>query len=197
MGQFKFTVPPTIFNPKEYISSEIFVDFIDSMDSLEGKHVLDMGCGSGVVSVFAASKGAKCFAVDINPMGAKAAMQNALRNGLSGNVEALESNLFQKVDTAKKFDIMFFNPPYFKGIPRSNFEQAFKGGEDYEVIRAFINESKSYLNPGGEIYFITSSDMEINLLEEIFRAEGFEFILLKKIEKLLETFYITKSFLIR
>ena len=167
------------------------------MDNLEGKHVLDMGCGSGVVSIFAASKGAICFAVDVNPMGAKAAMQNALRNGLSRNVEALESNLFQKMDPEKKFDIMFFNPPYFKGIPKNNFEHAFKGGDNYEVIRTFIIDSKKFLNPEGEIYFITSSDMDIKLLEGMFTANGFEFILSKKIEKLLETFYITKSFLIK
>ncbi len=190
-------MPPTIFNPTEYISSGIFAEFIDQMENLEGKQVLDMGCGSGIVSIFAASKGAKCFAVDINPMGAKAVMQNALRNGLSANVEAMESNLFQNMDPSRKFDIMFFNPPYFKGTPKSNFEQAFKGGDDYEVIREFISESANYLAPGGEIYFITSSDMDINLLEQIFRSHGFEFILSKKTEKLLETFYITKSFLIR
>ncbi len=186
-----------VFNPKEYISSEIFTDFIDSLTDLSGKYVLDMGCGSGTVSVFAASKGADCFAVDINPMGVKAAVQNALRNGFSANVHGIESNLFQKMDAAKKFDRMFFNPPYFKGIAKNNFELAFKGGENYEVIRSFIKDSKSFLKESGLVYFIVSSDMDIKLLEQMFREQGFEFNIERKIEKLFETFYITKSFLIK
>jgi hypothetical protein len=39
--------------------------------------------------------------------------------------------------------------------------------------------------------------MDINLLEQMFREEGFEFIIKEKTGKLLETFYITNSFLIK
>jgi release factor glutamine methyltransferase len=199
---FKFTVPPTVFNPTEYISSEIFARFIKQLPSLEGKYVLDMGCGSGVVSVFAASKGARSFAVDINPMAAKAAEQNARINGLIDKVEVYENDLFANFPPGndgnpRKFDIIFFNPPYYKGTPLNNFERAFKGGEHYEVISSFIKEASAYLKPKGEIYFIISSDMPLGELEKMFRDSGFDFAILQKIEKFFETFYITKSFLIR
>jgi release factor glutamine methyltransferase len=198
IGAFKFTVPPTVFNPVEYYSSEVFANFIETLD-LSGKNILDMGCGSGIVSVFAASKGAKCFAIDINPMSAKAAAQNALVNGFSKNVEAIENDLFESLPSAfqKKYDFIFFNPPYFKGVPKNNFERSFKGGENYEVIKTFIKDSKEFLAPDGIIYFIVSTDMDLSQLEGMFRERGFEFIIKEKIEKLFETFYITKSFLIK
>lgn len=189
---------PTVFNPKEYYTSEMFAEFIKSLGPLTGKYVLDMGCGSGVVSVFAAAAGAEVYAVDINPMAVKSAMLNARQNGLAEKVNAIESDLFLKLPAdMRKFDIIFFNPPYFKGIAASNFELAFKGGEDYEVIRKFIAESGKYLLPKGEIYFIISSDMKLDLLEKMFTESRFDFRVERKIEKLLETFYITKSLLIK
>lgn len=195
---FQFTVLPTVFNPTEYISSEIFISFIKKLGDMTGKQVLDMGCGTGIMSVYAASKGALCLAVDSNHMAVKATVINARQNGCLDKIETIESNLFQKLSHFNRtFDIMFFNPPYFKGIPHGQFERAFKGGENYEVIREFIEGSKAYLNPDGVIYFIVSSDMDINELEQMFREQDFEFIIVEKIEKLLETFYVTKSFLIR
>lgn len=154
-----------------------------------------MGCGTGIVSVFAASKGAKCVAVDINPMSVKASLQNALQNNLKENIESMESDLFDRVDKSRKFDYIFFNPPYYKGEPQKQFELAFKAGNNYEVIKNFIENSKLFLNKNGAIYFIISSDMPAGMVENMFLKEGFDFKVVKKIERFFETFYITKSLL--
>ena len=131
---YKFTVLPTVFNPVEYISTGIFVNFVQSLGDLSGKYVLDMGCGSGVISIFAAAQGAKCMAIDTNPMAVKSALINARQNGFLSQINGLENELFSNLplpnETQAGYDIMFFNPPYFKGVPKGNFEKAFKGGED-------------------------------------------------------------------
>jgi len=185
-----------VFNPRAFYSTEYFANFINELDGLNGKQVLDMGCGTGIVSVFAASKGAKCLAVDKNPMSVKASLQNSLQNNLSGNIESIESDLFDRIDKSRKFDYIFFNPPYYKGVPQKQFELAFKAGENYEVIKDFIKDSKQFLNKDGVIYFIISSDMPTGMVENMFRSNGFEFEIVKKIDKFFETFYITKSLLI-
>ena len=64
------------------------------------------------------------------------------------------------------------------------------------MIEHFIYSSKDYLNKNGVIYFIISSDISLNMVENMFREQNFEFEIVKKIEKFFETFYITKSFLI-
>jgi release factor glutamine methyltransferase len=190
---YKFTVYPTVFNPKAFYSSEIFADFISELNELSGKCVLDMGCGSGIVSIFAASKGAKCLAADKNPMSVKAAAHNALQNNFSRSIEAVESDLFDRIGP-RKFDIIFFNPPYFKGTPKNQFELALKGGENYEVIEQFIKDSREHLNENGIIYFIISSDIPTDLVENMFKSQGFGFEIVGQTEKFFETFYITKSF---
>lgn len=192
---FKFTVYPTVFNPSTFYSGKYFAEFITGLDKLDGKRVLDMGCGTGVVSVFAASKGAQCLAVDKNPMSVKASLTNSTQNNLKKNIESIESDLFDRIDKSYKFDLIFFNPPYYKGEPKSQMEYALKAGENYEVIKHFIEHSNEYLAENGIIYLIISSDMPVKMVEELFTASGFSFEIVKQIDKFFETFYITKSFL--
>ena len=153
-----------------------------------------MGCGSGIVSVFAASMGAKCLAVDVNPVSVKAAEENAIQNGFADNVKTLQSNLFERISSEEKFDIIFFNPPYYEKEPKTDFEKAFFTGKDFRVIRYFLQRAKSHLAEGGVIYFITSSDLDIELFLNMVKAGGFEFNIMKKVNTFFETFYITKAF---
>jgi len=188
---FTFKVYPTVFNPTDFISSEIFADFIIRSGNLKGRKILDMGCGSGIVSVFCASSGAKCLAADINPEAVKAAGENAALNGFEKDVIVIESNLFENIKD--RFDIIFFNPPYYPKEPVGNFERAFFAGEDYRVLKEFAACSKSHLNNGGIVYMIISSDMDLNVVKSIFSANGLVFEVIEEHKKLFETFYITKT----
>lgn len=190
---FTFKVYPTVFNPNDFISSNLFAEYIKSLGSLTGKRVLDMGTGSGIVSVAAASLGADCTAADINPMSVRAAKENAAANGFGNKITVVESDLFEALNKNEKFDIIFFNPPYYKGKPKNNFERAFKGGENLEVISRFLSEAGSSLDPNGVIYFIVSTDMDVKSLERMFANAGFKHKIIKEIKKFFETFYIIEA----
>jgi release factor glutamine methyltransferase len=198
IGKFTFIVRPTVFNPVDFLSSGIFADFILSLD-LTGKNIMDMGCGSGIVSIIAASKGANCLALDINPIAVRSAKESSELNKLSERITVLESDLFESItlssanNSKKSFDFIFFNPPYYKGNPKNNFERAFKAGPDLEVISQFLADAKKFLAPGGQVYFIVSSDMDIEDLESRITSNGYSFEVFRTIKKLLETFYVIKS----
>ena len=79
-------------------------------ESLEGKRVLDVGTGSGILSICASKLGAKeCYAYDIDPVAVKVARDNCLSDGCT-NITVGVSDLLHGVDlTGGKFDVCVAN----------------------------------------------------------------------------------------
>lgn len=75
----------------------------------DGDSVLDIGCGSGILSIATLLLGAKtALGVDIDAIAVKTAKQNAKQNGFDEDrFNAVEGNLSDKVDG--KFDIVVAN----------------------------------------------------------------------------------------
>lgn len=73
-----------------------------------GCDFLDMGCGSGILSVAALLLGAKsAVGVDIDPLAVKTAMENAKSNGVEGRFTGICGNLAEKV--SGKFHVIAAN----------------------------------------------------------------------------------------
>jgi release factor glutamine methyltransferase len=164
---FELVVFPTVFHPRYFGSSAIFAHFISSLP-LKGKSFLDLGCGSGIVALCAARLGASVTAVDINPEAVRCTLENALRHDLP--VQVYTGDLFSSVGDAQ-YDVVACNPPFLLGIPQSQTETAFYGGFDFDMIRKFAAGVRAHLRPGGSIFTILSSDIDIYRIEEIFRAQ--------------------------
>ena len=194
----QFLVYPTVFNPKSYFSGKIFARFVAGMD-LKGKSVLDMGCGSGIIGIFASLGGAEVTAADINPEAVKCTIENAKRNGVADKIKVYESNLFENPGT-EKFHLIFFNPHYYPKEPKNNFELGFNAGKDYRVLREFARQSKSRLKQNGAVYLIVSSDINfpfekvgqagIDAVKNTFNQQGFQTNIVLTKRKLFETFYV-------
>ena len=151
-----------------------------------------MGCGTGLIGLAALTKKAHCKAIDINPEAVKSASENFKLNGFDSVAEV--SNLFGNLAGAVKFDIIYFNPPYYNYEPRNDYERAFGGGKDYKVIREFLEQSKTRLNEGGYICMITSSDMGIDVMLSILDEYKLGYNILHTHKRFFETFYIIKAF---
>lgn len=115
------------------------------------KKVLDMGCGSGILSLVAKESGAlEVLSVDI----VKESLEVCKQKGLN----ILKSDLFEHV--SGKFDLIVFNPPYLPADSREDFESAIitSGGEKGdEIILRFLKESVSHLEDNGTILLLVSS----------------------------------------
>ncbi len=72
--------PKMSFGTGHHETTHLMPEWLLKMD-LEGKTVLDMGCGTGVLAILAAMKGAKAVdAIDIDPWSYENTLENAQRN---------------------------------------------------------------------------------------------------------------------
>lgn len=120
--------------------------------------VLDMGTGSGVNAILAASKSSKVIAVDINPFAVKCAKYNARLNEVSSRIKFLKSDVFQNVEG--KFDLIIFDPPFRWFAPR-DIREVSTADENFKTLSTFFKNAKKYLNKDGRMltYYGTSGDL--------------------------------------
>ncbi len=139
--------------------------------------VLDMGTGSGVQAVSAASKPEvfRVVSVDIDPDAVEVARRNAVETGVSEKIDFQVGDLFEGLGDVL-FDWIVFNPPYLPSEGDAD-EASWSGGLDgSEVITRFLHEALGYLRPDGGILILYSSltDLDIAWVEELYRVEVLE-----------------------
>lgn len=84
--------PGLAFGTGTHPTTFLCLSFLDSLD-LEGKTVLDYGCGSGILAIAALKLGAaKAYGVDIDPQALIASRDNAERNNVSERLELFDGN---------------------------------------------------------------------------------------------------------
>lgn len=160
---------PQVFHPVCFLSTPVFLDYLATV-AVAGKRLLDMGTGSGTVGIFAAGRGARVTACDINPRAVTLAGENARRNGVE--MEVLASDLFSALE-GRDFDLICFNLPFLAGTPRTVFEKALFGGDDFETVRAFALGCRRALAPGGAVVVIFSEDSGPDRIVPLFTEAGF------------------------
>ncbi len=147
-------------NDLVYIPSDDTFLLAENLDIKEGQSVLEIGTGSGLVSMYASRLTDDITATDINYNALELAEENFEKNNI--NTIKLEfGDLFEPVKD-KKFDVILFNTPYLpteeEDIIDSDLNYAFDGGPDgRKIIDRFLNEVKNHLNEGGCVQIIQSS----------------------------------------
>ena len=143
--------PPT---PMSELLGRAVLDEVGPSD-----RVLDMGTGSGVNAILAASMSRDVVGVDVNPRAVASAIANAERNRVAARTTFLQSDVFGAV--VGTFDLIVFDPPSQWFAPRDLLEAAITD-ENYRTVTRFVTEASDYLNVGGRIlvFFGTSGDLE-------------------------------------
>jgi release factor glutamine methyltransferase len=143
-------VPPDVFNPKLLRSGAFLVEQARRLPP--GLGVLDLGCGSGASGIAAARAGCRVTASDINPAAVRCTRANALLNNVEVEVQA--GDLFAPLGDAR-FDVVLFNPPYYRGVPRHALDHAWRSPD---VIERFAEQLDEHLTPNGYALVVLSSD---------------------------------------
>jgi release factor glutamine methyltransferase len=136
----------------------------------ESDRVLDMGTGSGVNAILAASKAAEVLAVDINPVAVEAAHNNAAYNGVADRIEIRRSDVFRNVDG--EFDLIIFDPPFRWFAPRDLLEAA-TADENYRAMTTFFREARRHLSLNGRMLIFFGSSGDLDYLKRLIDEGGF------------------------
>lgn len=181
-------VHPDVFPPHFTFSTKILLDFVKPLD-LHQKTFLELGCGCGILAIYAAKKGAFVTATDINPTALTSLEKNAQENQVS--IEILYSDLFENLQN-KTFDYLLINPPYYPKKPISIKENAWFCGENFEYFEQLFYQLPDYSNPKNKIYMILSEDCELQKIKAIALKNKITFELIEEKKLLPEKNYIFK-----
>ena len=167
-------VLPDVFNPVLLRSGAFLARSVPSLPLADGSapaplRALDLGTGSGIGAIFAARRGYEVIGVDINPEAVRCARINVLLNNLEGRVEIREGDLFTPV-AGDQFDLVLFNPPFYRGTPIDRLDQAWRGTD---VIERFASGLNGALRPTGEALIVLSTDGEWRAMLAALDARGF------------------------
>lgn len=171
MGKFEIETDDLVYIP----SDDTFL-LAENLEIKEGQSVLEIGTGSGLVSMYASLLTDDVTATDINYNALELAEKNFKLNNI--NTIKLEfGDLFEPVKD-KKFDVILFNTPYLPtdsdDIINDDLNYAFDGGLDgRKVIDRFINEVSNHLNDKGIVQIIQSSLSDNNRTLDMFDRNGF------------------------
>jgi release factor glutamine methyltransferase len=161
-------VLPDVFNPRLLRSGELLARQAGRCDLVPpGSRVLDLGCGSGSAGIAAARAGARVIATDINPSAARCTRINTLLNQV--DIDVRHGDLFAPV-AGERFDVVLFNPPYYRGQPRDGLDQAWRSAD---VIERFAVDLGPHLELGGYALLVLSSDGEHEGFLEALRRQRF------------------------
>lgn len=172
-------VSAEVFPPHFTISTKIFLENIKPLD-LKNTNFLELGCGSGIISLFAASKGANVTASDINQIAISALKEASQENEIPLNV--VYSDLFENLSD-QTFEYIIINPPYYPKAPQNDKERAWFCGENFEYFEKLFTQLPQHLAPN--TWMILSEDCEIEHIKKIASNNGlhFELILEKSVVK--------------
>ncbi|NLT30056.1 MAG: methyltransferase [Propionibacterium sp.] len=114
-------------------------------ESWDGRDVLDLGCGTGILATWLARAGARVLAVDSSAAAQRSAVATASANDVE--VEVRRSADLRFLPEAG-LDAVVCNPPFHKGAAK-----------DSTAAFEMINGAARVLRPGGELWLVYNSHL--------------------------------------
>ena len=182
-----------VFHPGLFFSTKILLSYLEKKE-LKGLNILELGAGSGIISLYVASKGAQVLASDINPEAIENIRQNVLLNyelvkQNSGTIQVAESDLFKNIEKLK-YDFILLNPPFYRGVVNKLSDYAWYCGPNLNFFSDLFAGLDEYSNAKTEVLMILSQDAELIEIRKLAEEKQYDLICVHKQKNMLETNYI-------
>ena len=181
-------VPPEVFHPGFFFSTRLLLRYV-ARESLDGKSLLELGGGSGLISIYAAKRGACVLASDINRVALHSIESNAEQNDVE--VETVYSNVFENI-IPQVFDFIIINPPYYKKKPVTNADYAWYCGENGEYFQDLFTGLDRYIAAGSVVLMVLCDGCDIPMIKELANENQFNMRCVYSNKTLIEANYIFK-----
>lgn len=180
-----FIVRPGVLIPRG--DTEILVEeALKKLESMKNPIVVDVGCGSGAISVSIARyrADATIYALDILDTPLEVTGINAEKNGVRDRINIIKSDMLSGLDKKliNSIDAIISNPPYIREdvVPNlmrevRDFEPhtALSGGVDgLYFYREITKEALSFIKPSGFIAYEIGYDQGVEV-KNILMKNGF------------------------
>jgi len=172
----RIVVSPGVFHPGLFSSTLFLLRFLENQN-LKNLSLLELGCGSGLISVRCAQKGAVVTSSDISI----SALRNAERNAVSNDVviTPVHSDLFERI-ALQRFDWIIINPPYYAKDAADESEFAWNCGKDFEYFRNLFSQLPSYLHDNTFILMVLTKGCDLSTIFSIAASHGFVFTVIEE-----------------
>ena len=160
--------------------SILLAHFANCAPGKKRKHAIDLGCGSGIISVLLAHRdpALRIDGVEILPEAARLATENAALGGYGGRITIIEGDLRRHREFLQPgaYDLTISNPPYFAcdSGKRPDDESSAAARGEYLCSLADVCSAAAYLTRWGGSFMLVHKPER---LAEVFRAvasAGFE-----------------------
>lgn len=189
MGE-KYFVNNSVLIPRD--ETELLVNqAFEKLKNKQGKiNVLDIGTGSGCISIELAKKlllknpeiDIEILAVDISLDAIQLALKNVQKFDLVRKIIFRKSDLFSKIRDCEKFDLVVSNPPYIPIKEKSSLQKELSfepetalfayDNDGIEFYKKIIANAPNYLKQGGFLAFelgINQGSLVETLLKDNFK----------------------------
>lgn len=157
LGPFDLRVAPGTFRP-----STISTMVAESMEVGDSDVVIDMGCGSGVLSIIAAKLGANVVhGVDAEQETIEIATANAAAQGVEDRTVFYQGDMFEPLPEGLEADVLIGD---VSGIPDDVaeatgwFPSGLSGGPSgAELPLRMLEQARDFMRKGGKVFLPTGS----------------------------------------
>ncbi len=173
--------------------TEILIDtVVEDVSSKEEVTILDIGCGSGNISIALAAKIKNCkmIGIDISSEAIKLSNENAELNNLAGKIKFYQMDILtDNILDLPKANIIVSNPPYVSNERYRDLQNEIKYFEPdfavtdfsdgYKFYRVICKVAKQLLHPCGKLFFELGEN-QYKTVKEIMEANNFKNINISK-----------------
>jgi release factor glutamine methyltransferase len=175
-SEITVVVRPGVFHPGLFPSTRMLIRYLATI-KLEGKRLLELGCGSGLIAIIAEKAGAVVTASDISTAAINNTEFNAAQNG--SQISIIHSDLFDQIPT-QVFDWIVINPPYYAKAPSTEAERAWFCGSDFQYFRKLFLQLTMYTAKETEVIMTLAQDADMDTIKRIAEEHGVSLQILTK-----------------
>jgi 16S rRNA (guanine1207-N2)-methyltransferase len=163
---------PGVFSSGKFdLASKLLLEHLPNGN---GKTVLDIGCGYGLLGGFMALEGANVTMLEDDSRSVESSKRTLELNRLSGRV--LWSDVDSKLEKNARFDLIITNPPFHVGSDLI-----------LDVALEFIRAIERHLAPGGQAWLVANHFLpyerelgRIGPVREVAKAKGFKVLMVQR-----------------